>query len=585
VSTTLGEEQRESHDREPPLSPVAQVRRAGRALLVRRRGDVLAVAGLVAVLAFLWGRGAAKWYWLDEGIAAGIASHPLGDIPELLRQDGSPPLYYLILHVWMSVVGTSEVHTHVLSLLFALAAVPAALWAGWSLFGRRAGWMCALAAALNPFLAFYANETRMYSMAVLLGVLTVATFLHAFVFRRRRYLPAFVVLLTLLLYTHNWGLLLLLGAGAALVPCLLASADRRRLVVDAALAFGAVAVLYAPWLPTLLYQRSQELQPWARRPTLVAIRDDIAMVFGGLEGVLAVGLGAGFGLAAVLQRRRSRPALAAVAMGIMPAVVVFGGWLSSVWAHRYLAVVLAPLLILLGLGLANGGRASVAALGMVAFLAAPIGVKTPPYQKSNARAVVDAVSPSLRAGDVVVSPDLQLVPLLANYLPEQLRYFTADGPVPDEDIVDWRDSTERLERGDPSRTLPPVLDAMPVGARVLLACPPSDATRNLSVTQPGSKGETVAAAPESPGLGESDSTSSPEGGGDLDDSRRREPSDGDTVPVEGGKSPFHSLIKVRCEQAAEVIMGDDSLRLEDTLFAPGGVVQTPVDGYLFTKMA
>jgi hypothetical protein len=199
--------------------------------------------------------------------------------------------------------------------------------------------------------------------------------------------------------------------------------------------------------------------------------------------------------------------------------------------------------------------------------------------------VVDAVSPSLRAGDVVVSPDLQLVPLLANYLPEQLRYFTADGPVPDEDIVDWRDSTERLERGDPSRTLPPVLDAMPVGARVLLACPPSDATRNLSVTQPGSKGETVAAAPESPGLGESDSTSSPEGGGDLDDSRRREPSDGDTVPVEGGKSPFHSLIKVRCEQAAEVIMGDDSLRLEDTLFAPGGVVQTPVDGYLFTKMA
>jgi mannosyltransferase len=584
VSTTLGEQKRESPDRGAPISPVAQARRAGRAVWARRRGDLLAVAGLVAVLALLWGRGAGKWYWLDEGIAAGIASHPLSEIPELMRQDGSPPLYYLVLHLWMSVVGTSEAQTHILSILFALATVPAALWAGWSLFGRRAGWMCALAAALNPFLAFYANETRMYSMVVLLGVLTVATFLHAFVFHRRRYLPAFVVFLTLLLYTHNWGLLLLLGAVAALVPCLLASGERRRLVVDAALAFGAVAVLYAPWLPTLLYQRAQELQPWARRPTLVAIRDDIAMVFGGLEAVLAIGLGAGFGLAAVLQRRWSRPALAAVVTGIMPLVVVLGGWLSAVWAHRYLAVVLAPLLILLGLGLASGGRASVGALAMVAFLAAPIGVKTPPYQKSNARAVVEAAS--LHPGDVVVSPDLQLVPLLANYLPEQLRYYSADGPVPDEDIVDWRDSVERLERADPSRTLPPVLDALPAGARLLLACPPSDATRNLSVTQPGATGESVAAAPESPGLGESDSTSAPEGGGtELDGSRRRDTSDGDTVPVEGGKSPFHSLIKVRCEQAAEVIMGDESLRLEDALFAPGGVVQTPVDGYLFTKVA
>jgi mannosyltransferase len=588
LSTTLGEQRLESEGPGAPPSPDAQERPGLIARMLPRRVDVVALIGLVAVVAFLWGRGAGKWFWLDEGIAAGIASHPLGDIPELLRQDGSPPLYYLLLHGWMSLVGTSEVHTHLLSLLFAVAAVPAALWAGWSLFGRRAGWMCALAVALNPFLAFYANETRMYSLVVLLGVLAVATFLHAFVFRRRRHLPAFAILLTLLLYTHNWGLLLALGAGLALVPCLLVSTDRRRLLLDAALAFGAVAVLYAPWLPTLLYQRSQELQPWARRPTLVAIRDDISMVFGGLEGSLALGLGAGIGLAALLQRRWSRSAVAIVAMAIMPLVVVFGGWLSSVWAFRYLAIVLPPLLILVGLGLANGGRASVAALGMVAFLVAPIGVKTPTYQKSNARAVVEAVAGSLRPGDAVVSPDLQLVPLLANYLPERLRYFTTAGPVPDEDIVDWRDSTERLEQGDPARTLPPALDALPVGGRVLLACPPSDATRNLSITQPGSEGDSVAAAPVTPGLADSDSTASPDaGGGEGTDEEleRRLRSDEDTVPVEGGKSPFHSLIRLRCEQAAEVIMGDESLRLETTLFAPGGVLQTPVDGYLFTKVA
>src|SRR5436190_690131 len=47
-------------------------------------------------------------YWIDEGIAVGIASHPLGQIPGLLQQDGSPPLYYVLLHGWMALLGTRE---------------------------------------------------------------------------------------------------------------------------------------------------------------------------------------------------------------------------------------------------------------------------------------------------------------------------------------------------------------------------------------------------------------------------------------------------------------------------------------------
>ena len=37
-------------------------------------------------------------FWIDEGLSVGIASHPLVDIPGVLRQDGSPPLYYLLLN-------------------------------------------------------------------------------------------------------------------------------------------------------------------------------------------------------------------------------------------------------------------------------------------------------------------------------------------------------------------------------------------------------------------------------------------------------------------------------------------------------
>ena len=58
-------------------------------------------------------------FWIDEGLSVGIADRPLGDIPHALRLDGSPPLYYLLLHLWMQVAGTSEEATRALSVVFA----------------------------------------------------------------------------------------------------------------------------------------------------------------------------------------------------------------------------------------------------------------------------------------------------------------------------------------------------------------------------------------------------------------------------------------------------------------------------------
>src|ERR1700751_1072067 len=45
-------------------------------------------------------------FWEDEAITTGIASHSLSAIPGILRHDGSPPLFYMLLHVWMSVFGS-----------------------------------------------------------------------------------------------------------------------------------------------------------------------------------------------------------------------------------------------------------------------------------------------------------------------------------------------------------------------------------------------------------------------------------------------------------------------------------------------
>src|SRR3954469_25402244 len=188
-------------------------------------------------------------YWVDQAITVGIASHPLGDIPATLRLDGSPPLFYLLLHAWMALAGHGEAATRSLALLFAVLALPVSWWAGTALFGRRAGALAAAGAAGCPFLTYYAQETRMYSLVAVLSVLACASFVLGFVRGRRGHLWALGVELVLLLYTHNWALFLAAGMGAVWLWLWRAGRVAGR---DGALLAAGGAAAGAPWGARLL---------------------------------------------------------------------------------------------------------------------------------------------------------------------------------------------------------------------------------------------------------------------------------------------------------------------------------------------
>jgi len=444
------------------------------------------VAGLVALLGVSFALRAGELgtpLWIDEGISIGIASHPLAEIPGLLRQDGSPPLYYLLLHGWLALFGTSETATHALSLVIALATIPVALWAGWSLFGRRVGWTFAALVAVSPYLAFFATETRMYALVVVLALVATASFLHAFAFGRRRYLAPFAISLALVLYTHSWGLWLVAGLATALVPCaLVADADRRRLLTEAALGFGAAGLAYLPWLPTLAYQQAHTGAPWSTRPLPREAVTLVAVVLGdNRERVLvALLLVAGPALWVLVRRSdRLRPPL--VAVGLIAAVPVVVGWLvaqvSPSWAPRYLAVCAPAVLLLAALGLARAGGRGLLALTLILTLwvqplARISGLRSVDHldDKPQVTPLVQAVGPGLDPGDLVVVMQMEEVPVLSYYLPPGLRYATAMGPVADPGVADWRDALARITAATPESALRPALDAAAVGSKVLLVC-------------------------------------------------------------------------------------------------------------------
>ena len=449
------------------------------------RRVVVGLAGLVVVAMVFRFEGRGMSFWLDEGLSVGIASHPLTDIPSLLRQDGAPPLYYLVLHLWMLAFGTSEEAVRGLSLLFSLLAVPVTFWAADGLFGRRAAWAAGVLAATSSYLMYYSREARMYTLLVLLVLVCVTAFTHAFVFGRRRWLPVVALSLVATLYTHNWGLYLAVGLAAAGGLVVVAGTDRRRVLVDGGIVTAAVAVAYAPWVPTLVYQAANTGAPWSQTPdvgNLFAVLGSILGHTGVIIAFTLVGLPA---LVALGRRWRSGgEALAAAALGVILGVSLVVSWLSSLlepaWAGRYFGVFLPPVFLLMALGLARERRRGMLALGLIALLAAspfsefPGLLPTGPTQKSNVRRSVLMVDHLVSPDDVVVSTQMEHIPLLRYYFGPELRYADPMGPVADPGIVDWRNATERMEAATPERGLLPLVDDMASGSHLFLVCPRSD---------------------------------------------------------------------------------------------------------------
>ena len=151
--------------------------------------------------------------------------------------------------------------------------IPAAYWTGRSLFDRRVGWTLAGLAAFCPFLTSYAQETRMYSLVVLLGTLATAFYLHAFVFGRRRYRIPLGLTLAAMLYTHNWTFFLIAGMVVAGAIVWRASDDRRQVLRDGAIVLGAAGLLYLAWVPSLVFQALHTGAPWAMAPGLKTLED------------------------------------------------------------------------------------------------------------------------------------------------------------------------------------------------------------------------------------------------------------------------------------------------------------------------
>lgn len=312
----------------------------------------------------------------------------------------------------------------------------------------------------------------MYALVILLGTLCTACFLHAYVFGRRAYRIPFGLLLAALLYTHNWTFFYGLALVIVLAFVWRASADRRALVRDAAVGFGLAALLYLPWVPTLVFQSLHTGAPWATPPSFSTLVKSPNLLLGGQSGTYVVVLAGGAGLMALWYgSRRDRevlvPGLAALAI-----VPIVAAWIlsqaSPAWATRYLAIALPPLLLLTAVGLTRSGRIGLVAL---ALLAASWVYASGPTAKSNAHFLADTMNEHLTPGDLVVSTQPEQIPVLSYYMSPRLTYLSPFGVQRDTGVADWRDGAAHFDRTGVDTQLLPYIKRMKVGQRLLFVKP------------------------------------------------------------------------------------------------------------------
>ncbi|MFI5212499.1 MAG: glycosyltransferase family 39 protein [Candidatus Saccharimonadales bacterium] len=108
---------------------------------------------------------------LDEAQSIWQASHSLTGTLYVVAQDVHVPMYHILLHYWMVVFGTGVAATRAMSLLFFVLSIPTMYLLARTILSRPWALTVTTLFAFSPFMNWYANETRMYSLLVLFSLL------------------------------------------------------------------------------------------------------------------------------------------------------------------------------------------------------------------------------------------------------------------------------------------------------------------------------------------------------------------------------------------------------------------------------
>lgn len=375
----------------------------------------LVLLSLLVLLAF----GLRAWhldfqsFWRDETDAIRFSRFPL---PELLRNLARPgwngPLYFILLRGWLELVGEGEFAARYFSLIFGVLAVPLTWVVGRRMTGSRAtGAIGAALVALSPYLVWYAQELKMYTLVLALGLLSIYFYQRALNEGRWQWWVGYVAVTSVMMYTHILAVLILLPQALWFVT------EWRRYRSRWRGWLAAMAALTLPYFPLAIWQLPVLLSDFETGHPFYPLDEMVQILFQAFSrGVampretvaMATFL---FLLLAALVLRNPGGYKGVLALALWLAVPVLAVYLISlgmpIFTDRYLIYVTPAYALLLARGLVAIGRQwrlaqVLVAVLLVFFLAQGWWVQANHPIKSDFRGAARLVAPRLQAGDLLI---------------------------------------------------------------------------------------------------------------------------------------------------------------------------------------
>jgi mannosyltransferase len=374
--------------------------------------------------------------WEDEVHSVVRGNLPLSlALRDILSAGNQAPLYFLTMHFWQF-LGDDALIVRFFSVICGTLATAMLVRLSVLIQGRRAGLAAPLLLAISPLHIWYSQETRMYSLVILLAIAGNYLFLRAIRRNRSMYWLGYAACILALVYTHYLTSLMVVAHFIFLFVnrrC----AEPKLALRHWTLSMAMVGLTYLPWLLAVAQQadvrtpNTSWISPvhWAD-PLLTLYTFALGQTSGGdLASALGFSCLLGGSSLAIAQIARSphcRAERLVVHWLLTPLLLLFlASWASSrrggvsLFVDRYLLFVLPAFLLLAAWGLDELRHRS-KLLACIAMAMVLVGTSRslcrlyfdPSYHRENWRDAVAYLGEGRDSGDmVIISSDPHFVAL------------------------------------------------------------------------------------------------------------------------------------------------------------------------------
>jgi mannosyltransferase len=293
---------------------------------------------------------------LDEAQSLWQTNHSYDSLLQIVAKDVHVPLYHVLLRTWRLVLGPDVETARLLSLVFLLAAVPVFYLVARQVLSRPWALFALVLFSCSPFLQWYGSEARMYSMLVLVTLVSQYFFLTLVEQDRTAAWVGYAASAVVGIYTHYFFAFVLAAQGIYVLLMW------RRLPRTAIAKMAGVAALVgAAYLPWFLYFRANgsasETRPSLPAPSSVDFSNVYSQFLFGFQSdtintilvstwpILVLGA-----LASVrVGVRLDRPTAYLVVAAFVPVLLAFvvSHLVTPFFLSRYMIAALPALLLLL----------------------------------------------------------------------------------------------------------------------------------------------------------------------------------------------------------------------------------------------